>query len=224
MLFTMRKLLVYTLLLWLVLILATRITVAVARTQPTPFLVRQLHLTDCALPCWARITPGQTTGEEAYHHLRELAVEVYYRYDRDESHSSKVWLWDEERQLRYQTRIFLSTQNGVVSIIEVPFRMAPDVGEPINQFMPNLGDVIAIYGLPMCFVPDSSLYGRFIYKTPAGALHIYMYSHLYGSISPKLSQPVVLGFRSNKNDNTCDMATARPLRSLADLSRLLAEP
>ena len=44
------------------LILAAR---AVRIAQPLPEALAQLHLTDCALPCWLGITPGKTHIEEA---------------------------------------------------------------------------------------------------------------------------------------------------------------
>ena len=40
--------------------------------QPAPQRLAQLHLTDCALPCWSGITPGETSYAEAAERVRAV--------------------------------------------------------------------------------------------------------------------------------------------------------
>ncbi len=48
------------------LIVAARL---IGNAQPPPAALRALHLTDCQLPCWLGITPGETTFAEAVQRL-----------------------------------------------------------------------------------------------------------------------------------------------------------
>ncbi|MEO8394675.1 MAG: hypothetical protein ABI700_16900 [Chloroflexota bacterium] len=40
--------------------------------QPPPEGLAQLHLTECALPCWLGIVPGQTTFDEGVQHVKAI--------------------------------------------------------------------------------------------------------------------------------------------------------
>ncbi len=40
--------------------------------QPAPLRLAQLHLTDCVLPCWLGITPGETSYTEAAARVRAV--------------------------------------------------------------------------------------------------------------------------------------------------------
>jgi len=51
------------------LLLAARL---IGSAQPVPENVAILHLTDCELPCWIGIIPGQTTFEDARQRVQEV--------------------------------------------------------------------------------------------------------------------------------------------------------
>ena len=44
----------------------------IGSAQPPPEGLAQLHLTDCQLPCWAGIVPGQTTFDEGTQRLKAV--------------------------------------------------------------------------------------------------------------------------------------------------------
>ena len=44
----------------------------IGRAQPPPEGLIQLHLTDCRLPCWVGIVPGQTTFDEGTQRLKAV--------------------------------------------------------------------------------------------------------------------------------------------------------
>src|SRR6185295_15357265 len=52
-------------------ILGMMMFIWVGRTEPPPELVRQLHLTDCTMPCWIGITPGATQAETVNRHVMD---------------------------------------------------------------------------------------------------------------------------------------------------------
>src|SRR4051812_11626816 len=81
----MRRLIQHTLGLSLALTAFIGMTVVAGRRDVVPDLLAMLHLTDCALPCWIGIVPGQTTLDETgerieavYDHVTEpgLSVEI----------------------------------------------------------------------------------------------------------------------------------------------------
>ncbi len=45
---------------------------ALGNAQPPPEGLAQLHLTECALPCWLGIVPGQTTFDEGVQHVKAI--------------------------------------------------------------------------------------------------------------------------------------------------------
>jgi hypothetical protein len=61
----MLKLLRFSLLICGVLTIALFGARIVGKSQPIPRSIQQLHLLDCAPPCWIGITPGETTVESA---------------------------------------------------------------------------------------------------------------------------------------------------------------
>jgi len=61
----MRRLLIYSLTLYGVVLILGSGAVLLGRVQPIPERFAMLRFNDCAPPCWIGITPGQTTLEEA---------------------------------------------------------------------------------------------------------------------------------------------------------------
>jgi hypothetical protein len=67
------RLIKWTLATWILAIVAISFALLIGRSQPLPESIRRLHLTDCELPCWIGIVPGQTTIAEA----KERIVTVF---------------------------------------------------------------------------------------------------------------------------------------------------
>src|SRR5438067_348965 len=53
------------------------VALGIGSRQPASNILAQLHLTDCALPCWLGIMPGKTSFDEAVQHV----TAVYPSYD-----------------------------------------------------------------------------------------------------------------------------------------------
>ena len=68
----MRKLVLFSLLLSLLFIASLGLLVVANRRQPTGPTLENLHLTDCELPCWIGIVPGQTTIDVARERINAL--------------------------------------------------------------------------------------------------------------------------------------------------------
>jgi hypothetical protein len=67
----MRKLIGMTLALFALLALLVTVAYAFPLRHAVPPLLRELHLTDCQPPCWAGITVGETTLDDAYQRLTD---------------------------------------------------------------------------------------------------------------------------------------------------------
>src|SRR5689334_25247528 len=61
----MRRLLTWVVLSLLIWSIGCGTAILVGTRQPEPPLIAELHLKDCAMPCWIGITPGVTTFDEA---------------------------------------------------------------------------------------------------------------------------------------------------------------
>lgn len=100
--------------------------------QPPPDAVAELHLTDCALPCWLHIVPEQTTLADALQQLQTA-----YPKFRPQVAYSQIYL-----PLRADARIYISLNaDGIVDGILL---LAP------NDSRIALGDLINSVGLPTC--------------------------------------------------------------------------
>jgi hypothetical protein len=49
--------------------------------QPPPAGLVQLHLTDCTLPCWAGIVPGQTTFDEGVQRVKTVYPQALITFE-----------------------------------------------------------------------------------------------------------------------------------------------
>ncbi|SRR5258708_6625418 len=85
----MRRLILFTLALWVTLVAAVVIAVGVGHQQPASKRLTQLHLNDCELPCWIGIVPGKTTLEDAQKHITGIYGQSYdVAYDVFDSQST----------------------------------------------------------------------------------------------------------------------------------------
>src|SRR5258708_3076052 len=51
---------------------ACGIAIFIGRQQPEPAVISELHLKDCALPCWIGIIPGKTNFDQGEAQLRKV--------------------------------------------------------------------------------------------------------------------------------------------------------
>ncbi len=122
----------------LTLSLAFAILIAAARgigsRQPASDILGQLHLTDCALPCWLGIMPGKTSSDEAAQRI----TAVYPPYD--------VTIQDTQIFVSYLLgssygAASVQLTNGTVTSLLL-------VTSDVRQLA--IGDVAALFGTPDC--------------------------------------------------------------------------
>lgn len=106
--------------------------------QPLPQAMTELHLTECALPCWLGITPGETTFDDA---LQRLTA----------SHPMNVYVRGSLIYADYQAnapigQISLQAWNGVINFIHLT---------PGRDAGLALGDIVEHFGNPGCEIPSS---------------------------------------------------------------------
>src|SRR5215207_2791177 len=109
----------------------------VGSLQPLPQAMTELHLDECALPCWIGITPGETSFDDAIQHLTE-------------SHPMNVFVRGPLIYADYQAnapigQISLQAWNGVINLIH----LTP--GRDANL---ALGDIVQRFGTPGCEIPS----------------------------------------------------------------------
>jgi hypothetical protein len=119
----------------------------VGSLQPLPQAMTELHLDECALPCWIGITPGKTTFDDALDRLSE-------------SHPMNVFVRGSLIYADYQAnapigQISLQAWNGVINLIH----LTP--GRDANL---ALGDIVQRFGTPGCEIPSS--HTTLVYTSP----------------------------------------------------------
>ncbi len=105
----------------------------VGQTQPPPEILTDLHLNECALPCWLGIVPGQTAFVDAVQRVREAYAENVYT-----DNASVLLVPFSEAS---DVEIFIGAAQGAVRTIQLRL----DVGGGLT-----LGDVINWLGMPTC--------------------------------------------------------------------------
>lgn len=120
---------------------------AVGSLQPLPQAMTELHLDECALPCWIGITPGETTFADA---LRRL----------NQSHPMNVYVRGSLIYADYQAnapigQISLQAWNGVINLIHL---------SPGKDAGLALGDIVERFGTPGCEIPSS--HTTVVYTSP----------------------------------------------------------
>jgi hypothetical protein len=155
----------------------------VGARQPQHALVEGLRLTDCALPCWIGITPGQTMMEEAYQRLAEVFLYA------DTGSSASVG--------RFQNLHFVvPVMNSPVSALPVTIQAVEGRVVLIQLVITDrrrltFADIILTYGAPTCVMYTESpvfIGWRLYYETPAGVAQIDAYGSAGDSIHQ--AQPI----------------------------------
>src|SRR5579859_3808407 len=167
----MRRLLTRTLLLTVLLTLVTGTTLLVARAQPPSARVAMLHLDDCQLPCWIRITPGKTTIGEAKRRLQEVFGDsLVFTLDNARQHWTDVLITLPDSSRRFNVSIGdgQPRNNTMESSIVTAIAIYPNGTYPGNE-QTSIGELYPVLGSPTYEVviaegtscPRSILYADF---------------------------------------------------------------
>jgi hypothetical protein len=178
----MPRFLIYSLILCVVCILLVGASRWVGAHQPQSAIVEGLRLTDCALPCWIGITPGQTTMEEAYQRLVEK-----FLYTRSGNRADAG---------RFQNLHF------VVPVMNTPVRALPVNIQAVEGRVAlmqlvitdrrrlTFADIILTYGAPTCVLYTESpvfIGWKLYYETSVGVAEIDAYGSGGDSIDQALA-------------------------------------
>ncbi len=125
---------------------------AAGNAQPPPDALAQLHLTDCALPCWIGIVPGETRFDEAV----RLVSAVYPQAEVTITGQGKAPRFNADTEFG---QILLSADRaGIVHRISLPLYKLKSL---------ILADVAALLGSPTGVVgrePVAVYYGCLTYQ------------------------------------------------------------
>jgi hypothetical protein len=169
----MRRLLLSSASLSLLFTLLILIPVWIGRGQPASLLIEQLHLRDCAAPCWIGITPGQTNAEAVNLRL----MDTFKSENSELSSSVPQYQWYTIVPLSQpptdaaEMPIEFSVSDGIIEEILIPAFFGsntPDVT------LPTLGDVVNVLGEPTCVDPNPSTF--------SGLSLIYVYEDTVAEI------------------------------------------
>jgi hypothetical protein len=145
----------------------------VGQAQPTPKNVLRLHLTDCAPPCWANITPGVTSMSEVKARIATLFPD-FNSVATDDSFMA----WRLAASKAYTTSINVTFRGGVAATISI------GTGTPSDE-MPSLGELGAIFGTPTCITVDERTgYASVLYESAASQALLKLSVYHFALSSP----------------------------------------
>src|SRR5690606_7961956 len=172
----MQKLLLYALAIFTVCAFFVGGAQWVGARQPQPALVEGLRLTECALPCWIGITPGQTTMEQAYTRLAEA-----FHYTRTGNQIEAD---------RFRNLHFFIPVNSPVRALPVTLHTLEDKVTLVQLVITDrrrltFADIILAYGAPTCVMYTETpvfVGWKLYYETPEGVAEIDAYASADDSI------------------------------------------
>ena len=112
--------------------------------QPPKAALAQLHLTDCALPCWLNITPGQTPFADAVERISTV-----YPQNKPAITDGRIANTDTP----FGQIILMADRNGIIRRISLPTFNLKEV---------SLADTVGLLGTPLWVVgshPVAAYYG-----------------------------------------------------------------
>src|SRR5579885_752337 len=119
----MRRSLILTLALWLLLSCTVGLVVLSKRSQLISEKVARLHLLDCEIPCWAGITPGSTSMSNIQGILQHHFGNDQLRMDGAGSSLFRLFYFPfigVNDWSKFQTNTIYSGPNDNVAAIEIP--------------------------------------------------------------------------------------------------------
>jgi hypothetical protein len=142
----------------------------IGRQQPASQALLTLHLTDCALPCWIGIVPGQTPIGDARYRLAEVFGLPRERFAvPSDNVASVVWvpLPDASRPV-YHILVYFDSVQNITRRIDVP--AGPGTVTRPDGITPSLGDVVSLLGAPSCVLATPVGLWNITYKMPGGVI------------------------------------------------------
>jgi hypothetical protein len=174
--------------------------------------VHQLHLSDCALPCWIGIVPGATSASEAMRYLLETFPPGDNAHPRLPSSGPTTSVWIE---------MTLPIANVVVDPILVHVEFVHGITNRIMiqgkrygmlNTMPRVGDVVRLFGPPSCVNPQAPGFEGWMlfYQTPGGTVVI----GVLGRDSISWAQPVYFLYVRNAAEDSHVCSASQPWRGV----------
>jgi len=184
----MRRLIVGSLGMVILLALAMGTGVLIGQARPPSEQVERMHLTDCALPCWNEITPRASSLSDVQQRLASTFP--------DFKHLSSINLpfqtWTVDDLKPNNTSIEVTVDDGSIYSVSIETRDG-------NEQMPTLGDVLAILGAPLCVNLDAQSGGStFVYENAAHQAMVQV-----SVAQPSLFSPVESIFVGGAKTFTC---------------------
>jgi hypothetical protein len=230
----MRKLLICAFTLWVLLTGGIVVTTYIGNNQSLPSAIKQLHLADCALPCWARIVPGQTAFEESARYIEMLPGTSELNLSEMAQSRFNFFKFPVSFEDNTTKTIegYLGLENGRVYWINIPSReMAGISTNPsvIRPFMPYLADILFTFGPPSCIGLDRTSNGKtiLVYMRTNGVVIVSIFAS--DSEHFQLTRPIYsIDFITiESHQNTCDRSVdpnVRPWHGLMSFDSYQAMP
>jgi hypothetical protein len=169
---TMSRFLRQVIVLWSLLAAFACAAVLLGNRQPTSALLQNLHLGECAAPCWIGIRPGETPIREAY----DLLTNSFsMRPFRPPPYTLPTQFITLMLPIDHADRQLMPIQFGILDHttdeIRIPAGL-PGLTKP--QVMPKLGDVFLLLGEPNCLRPWTNSFNGWslIYTRNEGVIEI----------------------------------------------------
>jgi len=158
--------------LWSFLAAFTSAAILVGYGQPPSSLIQNLHLGDCAAPCWIGIRPGETPIREAYDLLTDsFAMPPFNPPPYTLPKQFITLLLPIDTASQQLMPIQLGILDHLADEIRIPAGL-PGTTRP--ESMPKLGDVFLLLGEPNCLRPWSVGFKGWslIYTRPDGVIEV----------------------------------------------------
>jgi hypothetical protein len=162
----MRRLLILSLLMAVVTSVLALAAVGVGRAQPDR--PDWLHLRDCALPCWAGMTPGLTPIGDVKQRLSALMLgsgRSWMPSSPLDAHNPFFTWSSVDRLTGVSINLFAENDGKTASLIGIG-------SDHRDSLMPRLGDALLAFGPPTCVIAasDLSLFNLIYEDRAAGSL------------------------------------------------------
>jgi hypothetical protein len=175
------------------------VAVVVGHGQPPATVLRQLHLLDCAPPCWIGIVPGQTPADEALRYFRE----AFALADTDTSTSPGTLF-----SSSFILPAIINTSGSMIASFEFEDGVANQMilqivaqSGTLSDDIPDIGTMINLLGIPSCIRPPSLAIPRWwlIYLTENGAVEV----GVHGEDFVSWTEPISFLMMRQRGDKSC---------------------
>lgn len=131
----------------------------VGQTQPASQSIAQLHLLDCAPPCWIGIIPGSTTVENAKTRIRTVYGTQNELRIKDSFVSDNYVGMDMEGD-----NFYLFVRLGIAKLVDAKSETVESIGlfesrNDSDNYAPSLADILAVFGSPRWIVVEELVGG-----------------------------------------------------------------